>query len=164
MKRLYLVRHAKSDKSNPLLKDIDRPLNERGYKDAYFMSSLMLKEKQVPDVLLSSPAIRAYSTALIFFNRFGLGTGKLLLNEGLYKEDTENYMDGIISLSNNYNSVMLFAHNPAITEVANRLSDQPINDFPTCGISCIDFDIINWKEISGKKGRQLFFEFPKNYL
>lgn len=164
MKRIYLVRHAKSDKGNPFLKDIDRPLNERGYKDAYFMSSLMFKEKQVPDVLLSSPAIRAYSTALIFFNRFGLGIEKLILNEGLYEEDTENYIDGITSLSNNYNSVMLFAHNPTITEVANLLSDQSIHDFPTCGISCIDFDITNWKEISGKRGRQQFFEFPKNHF
>lgn len=164
MKRLYLVRHAKSDKSNPILKDIDRPLNERGYKDAYFMSTLMQKEKHIPDILLASPAVRAYSTALIFLKKFGFERGQLILNDKLYEEEKETYIDEIKSMPDNYNSLMLFAHNPTLTEVAAMLSDKPVSDFPTCGIICIDFEVTAWKEISDKRGRQLFFEFPKNHL
>jgi phosphohistidine phosphatase len=164
MKTIYLVRHAKSDKGNPLLKDIDRPLNDRGYSDAYFMSSLMVKERHAPDILLSSPAIRAYSTALVFLKKFGFGTENLILHDGLYEEDTRNYADAIKSLPDKYDSVMLFAHNPTITEAANAFSEQPVNDFPTCGICCISFDIKKWKEISEKKGRQKFFYSPKNHL
>lgn len=164
MKTLYLVRHAKSDKGNPLLKDSDRPLNERGYDDAYFMSALMQKENHVPEMLLSSPAVRAYSTALIFLKTFGFRTGRLKLNDLLFEEDAEIYIEEIISLPNKYNSIMIVAHNPAISEVANILSDKSGIDFPTCGIVCIDFEITNWEGIGGKKGRLRFFEFPEKNL
>lgn len=66
MKELILVRHAKSDWGSEVLKDIDRPLNERGYRDAYFMSNWFVKEKAKPQVIVSSSATRALSTAMIF--------------------------------------------------------------------------------------------------
>lgn len=164
MKTIYLTRHAKSDKGNPQLKDIDRPLNERGYRDAYFMSALLKKEKNIPELLISSPAVRAYSTALIFLRTFGFNTGKLKLNDFLYEENAETYMNEIKSLPEDFNSFMLFAHNPTITEVANMLSDKPIDDFSTCGIMRIDFEIKKWEEIGSKEGKQVFFEYPKNHL
>lgn len=164
MKSIYFVRHAKSDKGNPMLRDFDRPLNERGYRDAYFMSEQMKKQKQIPEIIVSSPAVRAYSTALIFLKNFGMKTSRLVLNENLYEQPSGKYIDEIKLFPENFKSVMLVAHNPTITEIANSLSDESIDEFSTCGIARIDFDMKRWDEIDSKNGRKIFFDFPKRYF
>lgn len=160
MKRLFLARHAKSDRGNPLLDDIDRPLNDRGYRDAYFMSQRMKKDNFIPDVLISSPAVRAYSTGLIFLKTFGYGTEKLVIDDILYSEDQDAYIEHFHSLNDSQNSIMIFAHNPTISMAAGKLSAQPMADFPTCGICCLDFDVVTWKDL--RKGDLRFFIYPKD--
>ncbi len=163
MKTLYLIRHAKSDRGNQFIKDIDRPLSERGYKDAYFMSELMKREGCIPDILISSPAVRAYSTALIFLKTFGWSEKRLKINEMLYAETIEIYLAEFKATANNFGSVMVFAHNPTIADVSNIFCHDSIQEFPTCAINCLEFEVESWGEISPGKGKQRFFDFPKNH-
>jgi phosphohistidine phosphatase len=144
------------------LQDIDRSLNTRGYKDAHTMS-LRLKEKNiVPDIIITSPAIRAISTALIFARNLNIPANNLMINEQLYHTNQNTYLKLISSASDTFSSLMIFAHNPIITQTANSLTKPFTDNIPTCGIACIQFDCEHWNEIEKKEGVLFFFDFPKN--
>lgn len=162
MKRLFLVRHAKSDKDNPNLSDYDRPLNERGYKDARAFSIKIKKTIGLPDIIVSSPAIRAISTALIFADNFDMDPKEIILDKTLYESSVKDYLQVIHSLDDTYSSVMIFGHNPTTTSLANNLTKPFTDNIPTCGITGIEFDIKSWKEISTDLGKLILYDFPKN--
>ena len=160
MKKLYLVRHAKSDWTYEGLPDIDRPLNERGYRDAHAMSKLMHKKQHLPDAIVSSSAIRAINTALIFARNLQFQENKLMINESLYESTAENFITQISGIHNQYKSLYIFAHNPTITEVAGILTNTPIEHLPTCGIVCIEFKSDSWKATDTAELH--WIETPKN--
>ncbi len=164
MLELIFVRHAKSDWGAEFLRDIDRPLNERGYTDAYFMSKWFLKNKKVPELILSSPATRALSTALIFARAFEFNMKNFSINESIYESPVSNLISIVQSQSNSVRSVMLFGHNPGITETCNFLTDDLFFDnVATCGIVGLKFETDNWKEVGTKKGKVDFNQFPKKF-
>ncbi len=165
MKTLVLLRHAKSDWGYEALKDIDRHLNERGYEDAYFMSDWYEKNMLLPDLIISSSANRALNTAFIFARRFSIPESKVRIEEGIYESASPNLLNIISQLDNNNSCVMLFGHNPGITNLANELNKELMFDnIPTCGIVCIEFDIKNWKDIlKVKEGKLVNYKFPKNF-
>ena len=156
MKTLYLIRHAKSDWTNPELKDIERYLNERGYSNANMMST---KFDRVPDLIISSPAIRAMSTALIFARNLNYNANNIVIKQELYESSVQDYLSVINSIDNNFNTVLLFAHNPTISDVAQTLTQALPMDMPTCAIAGIKFDIIDWEK--AKKGELVLFDYPK---
>lgn len=161
MKTFYLVRHAKSEWKNERLQDQFRPLNERGYADAIKMS-LLLKEKKVkPDLIITSPAIRAYSTAFIFASHLDYDPAKFLIKPELYEAGVKDYLSVIGSIDDNYNCVMLFAHNPTITDCANQLSDTFTEDMPTCAIVGLKNDG-SWKSFASGGNERLLYDYPKN--
>ena len=167
MKTLYLVRHAKSYKENigPELLDIDRPLNNRGYGNAYFMSALLKEKKLIPDLIISSPAVRALSTALIFARALNYSSDKINVIEIIYHGKAEDYRKSAQNSDDMYRSVMIFGHNPEINSAANLLSDISVEHFPTTGIICFEFPIKHWKELTpGLKGELKFFDFPKKHI
>jgi phosphohistidine phosphatase len=166
MKTLYLVRHAKSDREDTDLSDIDRPLNKRGYRDAHTMSALMKEKKLLPDLIITSPAIRAISTALIFCRNFNLNYSTLVINSNLYRTDVKHYIDIISQTDNQFNSIILFGHNPIITDLANSLTSSFIENIPTCGIVGIapSENNKNWKNFSDKAGELILYDFPKNHI
>ncbi len=164
MRKLILVRHAKSDWGTEFLKDIDRPLNERGYNDAYFMSKWFLKNKILPDVILSSSAIRALSTSLIFARTFDFNMANFYLKETIYESSVSNLISLIEQQNSDIKSLMLFGHNPCITKTCNQLTtDLQLDNVPTCGIVSLKFEIESWKELSNKNGKLEFHQFPKNF-
>jgi phosphohistidine phosphatase len=163
MKTLYLVRHAKSDHVGNLL-DIDRPLNTRGYDDAHFMSKLMRKNKFVPDVIISSPAIRAITSALIFCRNFNLDPQKIILNTNLYETSVKDYTRIIEETDNQFKKIMLFAHNPTISEFANSLIPVFNENIPTCGIIGIKSSVIEWKTFTKTKNELFLFDYPKKHI
>lgn len=165
MKEVILIRHAKSDWANESVKDIDRPLNDRGYEDAYFLSNWFKKELPLPELILSSPATRALNTAFIFSRTFGMKESAVMLNEDLYESKMEDYLKVISSLDNIYNRIMVFGHNPAITNLTNELNkDLLFENVPTCGIIKIGFDLNSWKDVAAKKeGKLLLNKFPKSF-
>ncbi|MBL7884638.1 MAG: histidine phosphatase family protein [Bacteroidia bacterium] len=161
MKTLFLVRHAKSEWANENLMDIDRPLNARGYKDAHFMSEQMKKHKLIPDLIVSSAAIRAISTALIFSRHLNYNPSEIHVHSNLYETTEKEYLKIISESTNTKNSLMLFAHNPTLTMLANRLTTPFTENIPTCGIVGVRFKIKEWKEITGATGELFLYDFPK---
>lgn len=164
MKILYLNRHAKSSWSNPLLSDHDRPLNKRGERDAPFMGSVLRKKGILPDLIVSSPANRAYTTACIIAEKLGYPVGDIQKNKDLYFSGTSGMIDVIRSVADDVDSLMLFGHNPDFTATAEYLTGDYIENIPTCGNYCIQFNISSWKEIGEGNGKKVFFEYPKLYF
>jgi len=164
MKTLYLVRHAKSDWADDGLADIDRPLNKRGYRDAHTMSALMKEKKLLPQLIITSPAIRAISTALIFCRNLKLDYSTIVIDESLYGTDVKHYIDSVSQIDNKYKSIMLFGHNPIISDFANSLTSPFMESLPTCGIAGIrkSGDSEDWKSFLSKKGELILYDFPKN--
>lgn len=165
MKELILIRHAKSDWTNESVKDIDRPLNERGYTDAYQLSEWFKTELTLPDAILSSPATRAVNTAFIFCRTFKVNESAVILIQNLYESTMEEYLNIIGSLDDKTNRVMLFGHNPAITNLTNELNkDLLFDNVPTCGIIKIGFNVNKWKDVAAnKEGKLLLNKFPKSF-
>lgn len=162
MKTLYLVRHAKSD-HNGHLTDIDRPLNLRGYRDAYSMSDLMKQKQLLPNLIISSPAIRALTTALIFCRTFKFEPKDIILENSLYESRVQDYIDVISRSDDKYKSIMLFAHNPTITDLSNTLTSYFTENIPTCGIVSITNNCMQWKNFAKNPGELSLFDFPKNH-
>jgi phosphohistidine phosphatase len=165
MKKLIFVRHAKSDWGNESLKDIDRHLNDRGYDDAYLMAKWLGENIGIPDLLMSSPATRAISTAFIFARHLGVPESKVKIAEGIY-ESTSAELLGVISQSDNAHSVVcIFGHNPTLTTLANELNkDLAFDNLPTCGVIAIELNINSWKEIQkAEEGKLLIYKFPKSF-
>jgi phosphohistidine phosphatase len=163
MKILYLVRHAKSSWDHPELGDSERPLNKRGKIDAPAMGKLLASKGESPELLISSHAKRAFSTAKRIAKELDYPVKNIITNEELYMADSDDYFKIIGSVPENINSLMLFSHNYGITYFANHISGSNIDNIPTCGIVRIDFDTDNWNEINNTKGQLIFFEYPKKY-
>lgn len=161
MKTVYLVRHAKSDWDNSSLLDIERPLNERGYSNANSMSRLFKEKQDNPELIISSPAIRAISTALIFARNLDYDSNLIALNKELYESTIKDYLSVITNTDEQYKSVMLFAHNPTISSFADSLCKTLPMDMPTCAIVGIRFDCMKWKDLKTTKGELFLFEYPK---
>lgn len=160
-KTLYLVRHAKSSWKFPDLSDFERPLNSRGKRDAPFMGELLAKQNILPDLIISSPAKRAISTAEIIAGKIGYNFDSIVHESDLYLASSGTIVE-ILAQLNSENSVMIFGHNPGLTVFNNLISDKYIENIPTCGIVALKLHN-GWKEIKPKTAVQIFFDFPKNY-
>ncbi len=164
MKTLYLVRHAKSSWDNPNLTDIERPLNARGLRDAPFMAKL-LKDKGVrPDVILSSPAVRALTTAKFFAKELGYDESKIETRDLIYDRGAKQILYMIAELDDGIESAMLFGHNPDLSALAHFYCEFPNGNLPTAAVVCVDFDVKSWAETLEKKGTLRFYENPKKYF
>lgn len=164
MKEVIFVRHAKSDWGNEFLQDVDRHLNERGYADAYFLSEWYLKNKPLPQLIISSTATRAMSTALIFTRKFNAEMHSFASDKNLYEAGSEQILSVLKKQDNSINSVMLFGHNPGLTSICNELTnDLFFDNVPTCGIVSLSFEISKWSDLNNKKGKLNYYQFPKEF-
>jgi phosphohistidine phosphatase len=162
MKHLYLIRHAKSSWSNPLLDDFDRPLNKRGENDAPFMANILLRQHISPNIILSSPAKRAKTTAEIFAHTLGYSK-KIVWNKDLYLTSPKTLLNILHTIPHKYNTVFIFGHNPEFTEFANSISSKTIENIPTCGIVGFELNIKEWNELCKETSSLICFEFPKKH-
>jgi phosphohistidine phosphatase len=161
MKTLTLVRHAKSTKSMLNIRDIDRPLHERGYEDAYAAGQRLAEKKFAADLLISSPAVRAFSTALIFADRLSYHENKIQLCKNLYETSADDYITEISEAGDSANSVMLFGHNPSISEALTSLLKKGMA-MGTSDCAVIKFEIDSWKNIFKAKGELVLYISPKD--
>jgi phosphohistidine phosphatase len=162
MKTLFFNRHAKSDWSDSSLSDFDRPLNKRGMRDAPVMGKRLKERGESIDLFVSSPAVRAITTARIMAENYGYPVTDIKQVERLYLPSTHDFMNSITELDDALSSAIVFAHNPGITEIVEYLSGTSIGNMPTCGIAKIEFPSADaWKEVSGGLGNLEFFDFPK---
>jgi phosphohistidine phosphatase len=146
MKTLFLIRHAKSSWDDPALADKDRPLNDRGKRDAPKVGERLAKAGAKPDLILSSPAKRALTTAEIIARRLGYKRKNIVVDDRLYAVESEVLLDVIRRLDDEADCVMLFGHNPELTELAHRLSAK-ISQMPTCAVAEFTFDVKSWSRI-----------------
>jgi phosphohistidine phosphatase len=165
MKTLYVIRHAKSSWDDTDLSDFDRPLNERGKRDAPRMGK-RLKEKSVhPDLMLSSPAKRAWSTCKRIAEVLGYPEENIKADKGLYHANEDNILAILRKIDDKYNTVLIFGHNPGLTDFINSLSrdkKMKIFNIPTCGIVAFSLDVEHWNLIDYGNGKFLFFDYPKS--
>lgn len=162
MKTIYFNRHAKSDWSNAGLRDFDRPLNARGMRDAPKMGRRLVDGQESIDLFVSSPANRAISTARIMAKEFGYDLENIVEVDRLYLPSVRDFLQSIAEIDNSCGSIILFAHNPGITDVVEYLTNESIGNIPTCGIAKVEFPAADsWKEVSGATGDLVFFDYPK---
>jgi phosphohistidine phosphatase len=150
MKTLFLVRHAKSSRDDPSLPDRERPLNDRGLDDAPRMGKRLSKRGVKPDLLVSSPALRALTTAQLIADEIGYARKNIAVDERLYASSPDDLLAVICALDDKLGRVMLFGHNPEFTDLAHRLSSEDI-DMPTCAVAEFLFDAKVWADV-GKVG------------
>jgi phosphohistidine phosphatase len=149
MKEIWLMRHAKSDWSNPELTDFDRPLNRRGKRDAPRMGDWIRSYGQLPELIISSPATRAKATTEAVAHAIGAETSVQWWDE-LYPGDVETSIERMSSLPWDMERIMIVGHNPHQEELASFLSSkgQLRLRLPTASIAILTSEIENWKEIS----------------
>ena len=145
------------------LRDIDRPLNKRGKRDAPFMGAMCLSKGYVPDLLISSNANRARTTAETFRSELGLAVDKLSLEDSLYHAPEDTYLEVCFGLGEEVTSVMLFGHNPGITYLANSVSSRYIDNVPTCGVLVIDSTAERWNLMDFSNCKLKDFLYPKMF-
>ncbi len=162
MKTLILIRHAKSSWDDPTLPDFDRPLNDRGKKDAPKMAKRLADKKINIDAFISSPAKRAKKTAELFIKEFDRDENEIILFPSLYHADVNDFYEAISVVDDKFKSIAVFSHNPGITSFANKLVEKAqLDNMPTSSVFAVKADIKNWSEFKDAKKEFLFFDFPK---
>jgi phosphohistidine phosphatase len=164
MKTLIVVRHAKSSWDNPGLSDFDRPLNERGERDAPRMAK-RFKEKEITiNAMVSSPAVRAFTTCRVFAGVLGFPDERIKTSKDLYHAGDEmilNLVRGLKDQPMENDVVMIFGHNPGLTEFVNNLVEEDIDNVPTTGVVCCKLNVERWRDVKSGCGEMEFFDYPK---
>ena len=163
-KTLYLVRHAKSSWKDSSLSDRDRPLNKRGRRSAPDMGSRMANQGHRPDLIVSSPAKRAITTARMIALEVDYDLMDIVTDENLYFSGISGMANVLQDIDDRYQKVMMVGHNPTITGLMNTLGDKSVANMPTCAIAVIGFDIASWVDLYSTGGELLDYDFPKSVL
>ncbi len=162
MKKLYLIRHAKSDWSNAGKNDFDRGLNKRGKRSISLMAKALKKKGIMPDLILSSAAKRAKKTAKGLAKALGY-EGEIIFDKTLYFTEPEEMLGKLRNTDERYTHIFLVGHNPEITEFSNRLTSEYIDNIPTLGIVGLTLKADTWKAVRTHQAKMDFFIFPKMF-
>ena len=161
MKQLLIIRHAKSSWATIGQNDFDRPLNERGIRDAPKMAERLLEKKISIDAFISSPAKRAITTAGLFAQVYQFNSKGIETIPQLYHAHTSVFYEVISQIEDSIITAALFSHNPGITEFVNELTRTKIDNMPTCGIFGITSATEKWKNFRKAERTFWFFDYPK---
>ncbi|MFH1296591.1 MAG: histidine phosphatase family protein [Bacteroidota bacterium] len=161
MKTLYLVRHAKSSWDHPGLSDIERPLMEKGVARSHRVIEYLKGHGVHPDLILSSPAVRAIETANLFAVGLGYPLGDVVVERKIYDGYYDRILDIIYATPDHIGSLMIVGHNPTITNLANLFLHPGIDDMPTSSMVGICFETLIWEKVPNADTRQLFVVSPK---
>ncbi len=159
MKKVYLIRHAKSSWKDFSLDDFERPLSKRGKSDAPLMGAKLHDKKVVPDTILSSPAVRAKTTAEIIAKKIGFEK-EIVYKKDIYKASATTLHQILTKIADKKSIVFLFGHNPSLNELAESYIHFNEN-IPTCAVVEIAFDCNSWEDISAENARLVSFDYPK---
>jgi len=160
-KQLILVRHAKSSWANPGQNDIDRPLNDRGHRDAPVMAKRLLQKNIPINAFITSPAKRAFTTCTYFAETYGQKAAQVIVVPYLYLAEEADFIKAIQQSDDAFQSICIFAHNPGITNFANSLTNTRIDDMPTCAIFSVTANTNHWKYFFSSSKSYQFFDYPK---
>ena len=162
MKTLTLVRHAKSSWKDNALSDHDRPLNKRGERDAPEMGQRVADAGIRPSLILTSTANRALTTAKVFAAQLSYPLEFLQREKSLYLASVDDMLDVLVAQDIGFNSIMLFAHNPGMTDFANYLVPGLTSNLPTTGVVCVNLECDEWSLYERPKTELVLYDFPKN--
>lgn len=162
MKILTLVRHAKSSWKHPELADLQRPLNRRGQRDAPRMGSRLAAQQIRPQIIISSPAVRAVTTAEVIASELDGQPAEIIIDKRIFHAYSGQLLDVIRGFDASLHHVMLVGHNPGLTNLVEQLAQAGISNIPTCGIVVINFSFDHWRAVGGGTGDMLLFDYPKN--
>jgi phosphohistidine phosphatase len=163
LKTLFIVRHAKSSWTEMDVRDFDRKLDLRGHNDAPRMAKMLKSEGFLPDLMVSSPAMRAKTTANYFATEFGFDPQNFDFQQDIYEAREIDILNVVRDLPNTAKVVLLFGHNPSLTYFTNRYNENPIDNLPTCGIIRIDLNVEDWSKFGDKTAKVTGMWYPKMY-
>ena len=163
MKKLTLIRHAKSSWKYVDLDDMDRPLNRRGNRDAPLMGEVLAGRGFNPDTILTSPALRALRTAEAVAAGIGYAPQRIVLDDRLYHADNDDLLDVVKSINDSLGWVACVGHNPGLTDLANYLGRRRIDNVPTSGVVEIRFGCDRWADLDRTEPDHVDFDFPKKH-
>ncbi|MEA3330558.1 MAG: histidine phosphatase family protein [Campylobacterota bacterium] len=161
MKKLYIIRHAKSSWKDSSLDDFDRPLNKRGKLNAPFMGTILKDKNVVPDIIISSPALRAKSTAKIIAKKVKY-LKDIVYKKAIYEESTVKLHAMLRKIDNDNDIAFLIGHNPELNILAGHYAHFNEN-IVTCGVVEIEFACNRWSEICAKNAKLISFDYPKKH-
>lgn len=163
MKKLYLMRHAKSSWDNPELQDFDRHLNKHGRKDTHLMAEFFQSKGLDFDLILASPAKRAITTADIIAEAMHIPIKKISTDPRIYQAGVETLLEIIKEIDPHHKSVLFIGHDPALSWLAAYLGNEEHISLPTCGVYALEFKTTSWNSFTEAESQKLFFEFPKDF-
>jgi phosphohistidine phosphatase len=163
MKRIVTVRHAKAVPYG-YDEDFSRDLTDRGENDAAKISNHVKSQRILPDLMISSPANRAWQTAMIFANNLGYPEKDVRKVKQLYMDFTiGEFIDFINGLPDEASTVFIFGHNPGMLYYTGKLAKDFRGEMPTCSTVGIDFEVESWKDIESHSGKVAFHFIPKMF-
>lgn len=162
MLRLTLIRHAKSSWDHADLSDFERPLNPRGRRDAPVMAARLRDSRRLPDRLVSSPALRAITTARLFAAELQMPPEQIEVRSRIYDASLATLVEVVRELDPQARHVALFGHNPGFSELARWLATCPFYDMPTCAVAGLELHIDTWSELASGCGQLHRYLFPKD--
>lgn len=158
MYRLYLVRHAEADCTNPT--DFVRILNKTGEKQAHWTGEQLKQRELIPDIIVPSPANRTFNTAKIIANILGLEENRITPNPDIYQASLNKLLKVIHHFEPLYQGIMLVGHNPGISLLNSYLTNTETQAMPNGSVSIIDFDLDTWQNLIPGEGTQVLFLYP----
>jgi phosphohistidine phosphatase len=163
MKRLILLRHAKSSWDDRGLDDHDRPLANRGLRDAPLMGERLARRNVDPDLLLVSSAKRTRQTAKLVGAALGHSDFELEIEPKIYLASPGELLQILKSVDDDVNELVLIGHNPGLTQLANLLLPElRLYNLPTAGVVAIDADASSWQNLDAAERVLRFYDYPKN--
>ena len=159
-KTLTIIRHAKSSWSGDGA-DYDRVLNERGRSDADLVGHYLHKQKVQFDALFCSSAARAVETLQRLNASLKISENKILVDDDLYLASLQKLVDYINSIDNRHNQVALIGHNPGLTELCQFLTEDSIQNLPTCTAYSISLPIDDWMAVGPRLGSKIMLLTPR---
>jgi phosphohistidine phosphatase len=162
MKTLLLLRHAKSSWKDSELRDFDRPLNRRGLNTAPVMGKYISKRKLIPDLIISSPAVRARMTAALAMEGGELQS-ELRYDERIYEADMETLLKVVSQIDETAETVLLVGHNPGMQELLRALTGEE-HEFPTATLAQISLKLDKWSSVQPMSGRLKLLITPKSLV
>lgn len=162
MKKIIFVRHGRAEDQTNELTDFERSLTSKGKQVARQMAQLLRETEPDPGIIFSSPAFRAIETAYIFASEFGIPYEEIVVNSNLYFRAGVKVLFELLShLDNEKDTITLFGHNPAFTEMPDRLSTTGCEFLTKTAIVCISFNTDNWSGVKLDSGRKEYFLKPE---
>ncbi len=158
MKKLVIIRHAKATHEMGYA-DFERPLTPNGIHDAAIMAGRLNDSGHVPQMLVSSPALRTISTANIFSQHLTVPHAEEI--KGIYEADIDDLVDVVAELPDSVDCIGLVGHNPGLSQLLYHFSGV-VNDVPTCAVAVVGFETETWAAVTSNSGKLIYYDYPKN--